>query len=238
MKGQPIIDMSVPPEERVKGTFLEMDPEKQQKVDNYVLGLASLLHDKKTKSTIYDMLKSAPPEKSIPNTANMVNQKMEGSIKQKGQQIPLEIGLNANIFLVSELAMIGNEGGFFELNEDDVGEILKSTLQSYIHKGLKDKTIDPVELQQKMEGLLTDQERSNGIQTGQKMGIPGEAGMKTAMESYASQREQGVMSKMQDRMSAMEQIAASNNQQQGQQQQPTSKGPGSQLMNLGMDRGA
>ncbi len=163
--------------------------ELSQKDKAYVSGLLKILHSKKTAPMVEDMLKSGDPQTTIPATALQVNQLMEDSIKEKsGSKPELTTIFAGGVFLVNDLVEIGNTAGFFNVDpQKDLEPIMKDTFQQYIQKGLKDKTIDPVELQAIAEPLMSDKQRAYGMNVAKQGGIPEEANHVTAMESYGLQ---------------------------------------------------
>ena len=208
-----ILDPNQQGAEQLKGTFLEESPQDAKKTDVYLTGLSQLLYDGKTKGKVVESLKSASPEKSIPNTAIVLNEQMEKQVSSKGKPPTLATKINANLFLVSELVEMGNAAGIFVMNQEEMVGVFQATLQQYIHKGIKEKTIDPMELQDAMEGLMTPEQKQQGLQAAQEIGVPQEAGVGQAMEKYAGdklhkqeQKHKGMLQKMQQQ------------QQQGQPQ--------------------
>lgn len=167
-------------------------PEMSQQDQAYIAGLMKLLHSKKTAPMVEQMLQAGPPEETIPKTALMVNDQME---KVVGKMPSLDTLMYAAMYLVQDLIEIGNVGGFFKVEtEEEVQNILKVTMETYIKKGLKDGTIDPVELQQRAEKLLPEAQKASGLEYAKSSGIPTEANHNTAMTSYGSKMErQGMM---------------------------------------------
>lgn len=172
----------------------EVDPQLEQETNAYITGLMKVLHSKETSRSVLDMLSSGPPEQSIPSTALLVNAQMEDAARSKGKPPSLEVLLNAGVYLTQDLIEIGNAAGIFEVaDEEQVGGLIKGTLQAYIEKGLKDKTIDPVELQEKVEPLMDEMQSAAGLEAAGATGIPAKPDQMTAMEQYATKREQGVL---------------------------------------------
>ena len=177
-------------EEQGRGTLQGLGEKELSKTDKvYVSGLMKLMHSKKTAPVIDEMLAAGPPEETIPQVALMINEQMESAFKQK-QKVELETLLTGGMYLVSDLIEIGNTGGFFQVeDEEQVRDITQATFQTYIEKGLKEGTIDPVELQSKVEPLLNEQQKGLGGQFGGEHGVPTQPNEETAMEVYGAQRE-------------------------------------------------
>lgn len=169
----------------------QLDPKSKKEIEAYILGLSKMLHSKETSGKVVEMLRSGPPEKMIPHTALLINQQMEDTVRAKGKNPTLETLLAAGQFMVGDLIEIGNAAGIFQLEtEEQIAPIVKETFQKYIEAGLKNHTIDPIELQQKVEPLMPEEHRQLGLEAAKRTGIPEKPDESTAMEMYAMQRMQ------------------------------------------------
>ena len=103
-----------------------------------------------------------------------INEQASALMEQKGLRMTDDIKLACSIFLVSDLAEVGNAGAEWEdpVDEEEIKLIYQDTLQDYIHQGLKNGTIDPVELQQSTEPLLSKQQQQLGSQAAERSGVP------------------------------------------------------------------
>ena len=181
------------PEEGVMGGSEQATEEMMSKADQaYIGGLMKMLHSKETAPLVEEMLAAGPPDKSIPTIANQVNAQMEAAV---GKKPSLETALMGGVYLVQDLAEIGTTAGYFEpLAEEQMKPILQQTMQIYIEAGLKDGSIDPVELQEKIEPLMDDDQRATGMQAAEMTGVSPKATEQTAMAAYGRQKErQGMM---------------------------------------------
>lgn len=167
-----------------------VDPKAQKDANAYTTGLMKMLHSKETSPKIMEMLKAGPPEVVVPQTALLVNQQMEDGLKAKGSKPSLETLLSASVYLTQDLVEMGNTAGLFQVSEEQVGPIMQATMQQYIEKGLKDKSIDPVELQTLVEPLMDEGQQGLALEAGAASGIPTTPDQNTAMEQYATKREQ------------------------------------------------
>lgn len=168
----------------------------------YITGLMKVLHGPKTTGQVMGILQSAPPEKSIPKAANNVHSQMESAVRAKGKEPSLETRLNAGLYLVADLAEMGNTSGVWEqpVTQETLPNIIEATLQSYIEEAGADGRVDPVELQKIVEPMMTEEHKAKGLQAAELGGIPREANEMTAMEEYASKKvrkaESSIASKM------------------------------------------
>lgn len=158
----------------------------------YLSGLMKLLHSKETAPSVEEMLKSGPPEKTVPVVALQINSQMEEAVAKKPS---LETSLIAGTYLVQDLIEIGNTAGYFDIqDEESIRPILQDTIQQYIEKGLADGSIDPVELQEKVEPLMSEDQKATGMQAAELTGVPTAPTQDTAMAAYGRQMEKkGVM---------------------------------------------
>lgn len=200
--------MSNQPEEsldtqRLKGSFLEASPEMQKKGEAYNMGLMNLVYSKGTKDAVYQILQSGEPSKTIPEAATLINSRMKEAVQQKGKDVDLATRVQGVVFTTMELANLGTAAGFFKLTEDDMPQIVQESLKKYIHMGLKDGSIDPIEAQQAAESLMTEEEKAKGRQIAAQQGYPTEPGVSAAMEKYAGQRVNKERQKYMNRMQQM-----------------------------------
>jgi len=139
---------------------------------------------------VQEMLKAGPPEKTIPRITMEVNDLMQQTIARKGgQKTDLETTFLGGVYVATDLIEIGNAGGFFEVNDDDqVKEILQTTIQTYVERGLKDGSVDPVELQAVAEPLLKDSDREEGLAYAKKEGLSMQADENVAMEAFGQKK--------------------------------------------------
>jgi len=171
----------------------KVSPEVERKVNAYISALSKLMHGKETKNHVYKMLQSGEPMVTIPRSAIEINRQAEEAFKRGGATPDLDTLFAGSQFLILDLIEIGNAGGFFQLDPQDpnvLGPLVQSTVQPYVEEGLKNGTIDPVELQNKIEPMLTDEQRAQGGLMAQEQGMSMEANQGTAMETY---RRQGIL---------------------------------------------
>lgn len=175
----------------------KLDPKIEKEMQSYIMGLSKILHGQKTQPQVVQMLKSGgDPEKLVPQVALLVNDQMEQAVTGKGKKPSLETLVGASQFLVGDLIEMGNAMGIFQVETpEQVEPILKNTMQAYIEKGLKDGSLDPIELQQKVEPLMSEEHRALGMEAAKRSGVPEAPSQMTAMEAYARQREQKGMLK-------------------------------------------
>jgi len=193
------------------GTFLEGD---DKKFEAYSTGIVSMIYNNDTKGPIYQMLQSGEPSVSIPKAATLVNQRMKEAIKGKGSEVDLGTQVKGVVFTTMELANLGTAAGYFKLSNDDMPPIVQSSIKEYIHSGLKDGSIDPVEAQQAAESLMTPEQKQQAAALAAKNGYPTQPGVSAALETYANRR----VSK--ERMKYQQIMQRSQQKQQAQQQAP------------------
>ncbi len=194
----------------------EVDPKVAQEVDSYIAGLSKLMHSPETSARIVEMLKSNDPAKSIPAAALTINARAEEEYAKSNGKPSLDVLLNAGAFIVNDLIEIGNAAGLFQLEtEEEIAPILQDTMQQYIEKGLDEGSIDPVELQQKVEPLMNDEHRALGMEAASRSGIPDGPNQNTAMESYGRKMQHKGMLRGQQEMKGSMQNAQQVPQQGG-----------------------
>jgi len=160
-------------------------PEKKKKeYASYIDMLMYTIHGEKTRDGIIEMLSSDAPERSVPATALRVNKSVEDGIKKKGQKVANDTKAAGASYLVGDLVELGNTANLWDkqVNADEMKGYLQETMSKYIHTGIKEGTIDPVELQKEVEPLLTDEQRAVGDQLSQRANLPGQATSNMAVD--------------------------------------------------------
>jgi len=169
-------------------TELEMDPKVKQKVESYVSVLMNELHSPDTRDDIIEILKSSSdPFMTIPQAAMTVNDMAKAKISKQGGKIDSATMFGASQYLVGDLMEIGNTFGIFQTTKEDFPELYQDSLQMYIQRGLKDKSIDPIELQNTAEKFMTENQRIGGHFMAEKQGMPYEPQSTQMMAQVESQ---------------------------------------------------
>lgn len=198
----------------------QLDPKLKHEIEGFQSILGNTMYDNKMRPKIQKMLKDGgPPEKSIPATAKAIADTAIPMFEEKAGKVKNPVLVNGAVFLVQELALIGNTSGYFNVTEDMMQGILQTTIQTHIEEGLRNKTIDVMELQAGTEELMTEEDRALGLEAASVEGVPPQAGGEQAMEAYASQRENAARKQtMQEANSMMKKGQLAQAQQANQQQ--------------------
>ena len=189
----------------------EMSPAKKKQLKNIQAMLTDMLYHPDTKQSVQSMLKSSPPHVSIPGATNAVFQKFEDMATQKNKKpMPLDVRLTSGVMLFSEIMELSEDMEIVpeDLPEREIQGLLKDTMQQYIQKGLKTKSIDPIELQQAVEPMMSEEERQIGLEMGAAHGTPTELSSAVAAEGMYQKR----VAPMEAKTQALQQ---SNKQMQG-----------------------
>ena len=188
-----------------------------------------VLHGKKSRNKIYDILKAAPAEQSIPQAAMVVMQIVDKNTPESHNPPP-EVMFGSGAYLIQDLIEICNAGGFGI--EEPIGpaqgqEIMMRTMQKYIEYAIPNGKLDPIQLQQAVEPLLNDQQREMGTQAAQQVGISMQPGTSHAMETYANQRVAGEKARFQAELKKAQAKQGGGAMQQAAQQpqQPQQRAP-------------
>lgn len=161
-----------PPEQNV-AEGASLDPKTQQKVESYVSVLMNELHSPDTRDDVLEILKSSKdPYMTVPQAAMTINDQAQSKITKQGGRVDTNTMFLASQYLVSDLMEIGNTFGVFKVGQEDFKELYQDSLQMYIQRGLKDKSIDPIELQTTAEKFMTDNEKIGGHYLAEKQGLP------------------------------------------------------------------
>jgi hypothetical protein len=174
-----------------------IDPAKKKQVEDTTAMFMELIHGKDTRDSVLKMLKSQPdPFKAIPLTANNLMVRVEAQTKKRKLRIPEDVKIAAAQYIVMDLANLGNKANLWEtkVQQDNIGPILRDTMQAYIHKGIRDKTIDPVQLQEEAEKLMSPEQKAISMQMG-----GGQLPPKPTATMAARQHTQGAVDKEKDK---------------------------------------
>lgn len=168
----------------------DITPELQHKMDTYNAALMQIMHNPKTSKSVVEMLKSAPPEQSIPSVALQLTDTVSKSFEKKGTKVEDSVKLCGAMYLVSDLSEIGNTAGLWdkEVTSDQIGPLLTKVLTRYIHSGLRDKSIDPVQLQEQAQDLFSDKQKEIGGTIQKKLGLPDEPTVSMGVDAYTQKK--------------------------------------------------
>lgn len=168
----------------------DITPELQHKMDTYNAALMQIMHNPKTSKSVVEMLKSAPPEQSIPSVALQLTDTVSKSFEKKGTKVEDSVKLCGAMYLVSDLSEIGNTAGLWdkEVTSDQIGPLLTKVLTRYIHSGLSDKSIDPVQLQEQAQDLFSDKQKEIGGTIQKKLGLPDEPTVSMGVDAYTQKK--------------------------------------------------
>lgn len=136
------------------------------------------------------MLKVAPPEQSIPSTALQLTKTISDSFSKGGQKVEESVKLSGAMYLVSDLAEIGNTAGLWPkpVSPQDGTKLLQQVVTKYIHEGLRDKSIDPIQLQTDATKLFNEKQTEIGTKVQKELGLPDEPTASMGIDAYTAQK--------------------------------------------------
>ena len=156
------------------GKQKQVSPAKKKQIEMVNATLTDMLYNPGQSQQVQKMLTNGPPEITIPAVVNAVFNKFEDMAREKQGEMPMDIKLVAGIHLFSEVLELAEAKGVLppDYPEEKIQPLLKECMQKYIQRGLKDGSIDPIELQQRIEPLLTGEEKEIGMSFARAMGTP------------------------------------------------------------------
>lgn len=193
-----------------------ISPELQHKMDVYNTALMHIMHNPKTSGNIVEMLKAAPPDQSITTTALQLTKTVSQSFEKKGEKVEDSVKLCGAMYLVSDLSEIGNTAGLWEqeVTNEQIGPLLTKVATKYIHSGLKDKSIDPIELQEQAQDLFSDKQKEVGGVIQKKLGLPDEPTVSMGVDAYAQKKSAPLEQENAELRQQLQQLSAAQQQQQ------------------------
>lgn len=178
----------------------DISPEKRKQVEMVQSTLTDMLYHPEGKEALQSMLSGdAPPEQSIPMVVNTVFMKFEDMTTQAGKgQMPIDVKLAGGVHLFSEVIELAEAQGVIpeDLEPEALQPMMMQTFQQYIQRGLKTGSIDPIELQQQIEPLLSGEEKEIGMHFAKSLGTPEEVSEGQAMEGVMRKREAPLKAKL------------------------------------------
>ena len=151
----------------------QMDAGKMKQVEDLTAMYLNLIHSEETRESVMEALAAQDnPVDAVSATANMIMARVDAGAQKRKMEIPNEAKVAAAQYLVVDLINLGNVSESFEypLPEEEAINVFRKTVQDYIGKGLRDKTIDPVQLQLDIESLMTDEQKQGAQEIGQQAG--------------------------------------------------------------------
>lgn len=212
----------------------KIDPKLQKQMDSYIAALMYSMHNPKTSGNVLEMLKSAPPEQSIPYTAIQLNSQVEQAFSKKlGGKVDDSVKLAGAMYLASDLSELGNAAKLWEtpVTEKDVPKMFQGIVTKYIHNGLRDGSIDPIQLQKDIEPLMNDKQRQIGQMAQQKLQLPDQPTESMGVDMYLKKKMAPVEQENQKLKGMLQGV---NQQQQQVQQQQQQADPVMQALQRGI----
>jgi len=171
----------------------DVDPGQMRQLEDLTAMYLTLIHGEDTRDSIMKTLESQPnPADAVSATANMLFTRVDAQAKKKNTKIPNEMKVAAAQYVVIDLVNLGNTAQIWEqeVPENEVPGIFGKVLQDYMRAGLKNKSIDPIQLQKDIEQLMTDEQKEQGMQFAQQAGeqIPPGPTPGMAVEQRVSQK--------------------------------------------------
>ena len=148
----------------------KLTPKQQKEVAVYKTVVTKVMHGKENRDNVLNLLRSyKDPELAVPEVAKLVVQHADSLMKTKA---PNEYKLGLSGYIISDLIEIGTAAKIWPpVDPDEAKAIYVDTVQDHIHQGLKDGTIDPIELQKQTEPMMNEQQKQYGMAMGQANGV-------------------------------------------------------------------
>ena len=215
-KSQAALD-SVAPKEGQK-----VSPEKMQMIETMKGNITDLLYREETKGSLQKMLQAGSPNETVPAAVETVFGQFEQMASKSNGPLSLELKLAGGLHAFNEVMELGTAMGVIpeDLPEENVGGLLEATMKKYIQKGLKDKSIDPIELQTAIEPMLSGEEAEVGMNVGRSQGVPGALNEQQSQEGLMQKR----MAPLELENATLKKSAAKKGALQGPQAPPPEQG--------------
>ncbi len=151
---------------------VELGPSQQMQIDAYNDNATLIVFSEESQDAILQSLQSGEnPIDSVAKTANIIHKRMQSSLEKEGEKMTEITMCLGAAHLVGELITLAEAAKLFTLSNEERLEAYRHTLMQYFAAGLKDGSIDPVELQKTIEPLMSDEQRAFGEEQMNKNGI-------------------------------------------------------------------
>lgn len=160
---------------KAMGKDPQISKQMQGEIDIYISTAMNVMYNDETNPELVALLKSSPPETSVPHAVNQISDMIDGAIKKDGRKVDPSVKMAGMMYITSDLIELGNASKAFDkplTMEKDFQPLLQSSLQKVIYAGLRDGSIDPVELQAQTEPLLNEQQTAVGFEAAKSLGLP------------------------------------------------------------------
>jgi len=160
----------------------EISPAQQMQIDAYSDNATLVIFSEESQDAILQSLQTGQnPMDAVAKTANIINKRLQSSLEKEGEKMTEIALVFGAAHLVSELVVLAEAAKLFTLTPQQRLEAFRQTIMQYFAAGLKDGSIDPVELQKTIEPLMNQEQRQAGQEFADKSGImktpPANSGM-------------------------------------------------------------
>lgn len=179
----------------------EISPAQQMQIDAYSDNATMVIFSGESQDAILQSLQTGKnPMDAVAKTANIINKRLQESLQKEGEQMTeITLCLGA-AHMVSELVVLADAAGLFKMTVEQRAEAYRQTLMQYFAAGLKDGSIDPVELQKTIEPLMSQEQRQAGQDFADKSGMmktpPANSGMFRGNQQQEHPQRQGILGGM------------------------------------------
>lgn len=195
-----------------EGQEQAIDPKQKEKAENYISILMNELHSPDTRDDVLEILKSSKdPFVTVPQAALAINDAAAGKITKNGGKVDVATMFIGSQYLVNDLMEIGNAFGIFKTTEKDFGDLYQDSLQMYIQRGLKDGSIDPIELQLAGEQMMDQNQKVGGHYLAEQKGVPYKPSQQQILQQHENATRRKVQAEELDKQS--KQAKMQNDQQ-------------------------
>ena len=183
-----------------------LGPAQEAQLEAYTDNATIAVWSEKSQPTVLQLLQSEEtPAQSIGMAAFQLHKQLEQGLRQTGEK-PTEITLCLGAaHLVSELVALAEVAELYTTTNEERAEAFRYAVQKYFEEGIAIFThdgpdaqgaIDPVKLQQAVEPLMTQEQRSEGMRLAQENGLSrtapasGTMGMETRLQAPQQQSQE------------------------------------------------
>jgi hypothetical protein len=156
-------------EEFVQEDQVELGPAQQAQLDAYQDNATlAVFNEEKQPEILQSLQQYDNPIESVAQTAFTIHKQFEAGLGKREEAMTEVTMLLGAAHLVSELILLADAANLYHLEPEQRLEAFRVAVMKYFEAGLKDGSIDPVELQKTIEPLMTQEQKEAGLQMMEK----------------------------------------------------------------------
>jgi len=178
----------------------EVDEKTKSQVDAFSVVLMNVMHSEQMAGQTMKMLSAgqedgqSDPYLVIPKAAVTINDMAVNMMAETGEEVGFDVQLAGSSLLMNDLIQLGYANNLWpKMSQEEIAAVYEDTVQVVIERGLKDGSIDPIQLQVDAEKAMNPDQKRMGDALAQENGMEVEPSNASIMEQHAVGRERSAL---------------------------------------------